>query len=102
VDDAEAIDDAGSVLAELSTSDRPDLLVVAAGSSDGIRTGGFGHWTKHLRRAKLGVLLMPNVDYDGDILGTKLPRRAPVRMTAGRGYLVNSGQAELVHVALPH
>jgi hypothetical protein len=100
IDDAETVDDVGELLARLSKSDRPDLLVVAAGRNDSVRSG-YTHWTRQLRRSKLGVLLVPDVDYDGDILGTTIPRRPPVAMSAGRGYLVNSGRSELVQLALP-
>ena len=34
-------------------------------------------------------------------LGARLPRRTPVAMVPGRGYVVNSGEAELIQVALP-
>ncbi|HET6953756.1 MAG TPA: FtsK/SpoIIIE domain-containing protein [Acidimicrobiales bacterium] len=101
VDDAESFDDAGGVLERLSTSDRLDLLVVAAGRNDGIRSG-YSHWTRQLRRSKLGVLLRPDIDLDGDILGVQIPRRAPVAMTTGRGYVASSGAAEMVQVAFPH
>jgi DNA segregation ATPase FtsK/SpoIIIE, S-DNA-T family len=100
VDDAESLGDSGGVLERLSTSEHPGLLFVAAGRNDGIRTG-YSHWTRPLRRSKLGVLLRPDVDLDGDILGASLPRRAPVAMVPGRGYVVNSGEAELIQVALP-
>jgi S-DNA-T family DNA segregation ATPase FtsK/SpoIIIE len=100
VDDADIVDDAGDTLARLSTSDRDDLLLVAAGRNDTLRSA-FTHWTKHLRRSKLGVLLMPNVDYDGDLLGAQIPRRAPVEITPGRGYLVNSARPTLAHLATP-
>jgi S-DNA-T family DNA segregation ATPase FtsK/SpoIIIE len=100
VDDAEAVDDVGETLVKLSTSDRPDLLVVVAGRNDGVRAG-YTHWTRQLRRSKLGILLMPDVDYDADLLGTPLPRRPPVAITQGRGYLVNTGHATLVHLARP-
>jgi hypothetical protein len=30
-----------------------------------------------------------------------LPRRLPVAMTVGRGFLVNSGEVEIVQVARP-
>jgi DNA segregation ATPase FtsK/SpoIIIE, S-DNA-T family len=100
VDDAESLDDSGGALERLSTSDLPGVLLVAAGRNDGIRTG-YSHWTRPLRRSKLGVLLRPDVDLDGDILGASLPRRAPVAMVPGRGYVVNSGEAELIQVALP-
>jgi S-DNA-T family DNA segregation ATPase FtsK/SpoIIIE len=100
VDDAEAIDDVGGVLDRLSTSDRPDLLFVAAGRNDGIRSG-YSHWTRPLRRAKVGVLLRPDIDLDGDILGAQLPRRTPVAMVTGRGFVACAGETELVQVALP-
>jgi len=100
VDDAEAVDDVGGVLDRLSTSDRPDLLFVAAGRNDGIRTG-YSHWTRPLRRSKLGVLLRPDVDLDGDILGVSVPRRSLVAMAPGRGYVAVASEAELAQVALP-
>jgi S-DNA-T family DNA segregation ATPase FtsK/SpoIIIE len=100
VDDAEAVDDVGGVLDRLSTSDRPDLLFVAAGRNDGIRSG-YSHWTRPLRRAKVGVLLRPDIDLDGDILGAQLPRRTPVAMVTGRGFVACAGETELVQVALP-
>ena len=99
-DDAESLDDTGGVLERLATCDLPGLLLVAAGRNDGIRTG-YSHWTRPLRRSRLGVLLRPDVDLDGDVLGASLPRRAPVAMVPGRGYVVNSGEAELIQVALP-
>ena len=52
VDDAESVDDVGGVLDQLSTSDRADLLMVAAGRNDGVRAG-YSHWTRPLRRSKL-------------------------------------------------
>ena len=100
VDDAEAVDDAGDTLVGLTKSDRADLLVVVAGRNDGVRSG-YTHWTRQLRRSKLGILLMPDVDYDADLLGTPIPRRPPVPITPGRGYLVNTGHATLVHLARP-
>jgi DNA segregation ATPase FtsK/SpoIIIE, S-DNA-T family len=45
------------------------------------------------------VLLRPDVDYDGDLLGVRLPRRTPVPITIARGWLVNDGVAELIQAA---
>ena len=100
VDDAEALDDQGGILDRLSSSDDPELLFVAAGRNDGIRSG-YSHWTRPLRKHKVGVLLRPDIDLDGDILGAQLPRRAPVAMVTGRGYVACAGETELVQVALP-
>ncbi len=98
VDDAEGIDDESGVLATLSTSPRRGLHLVVAGRSDALRAA-YSHWTRQIRRSKLGVLLQPDVDLDGEILGVGLPRRAPVAMVPGRGYLVNSGEVALVQLA---
>ena len=65
-------------------------------SAPATRTG-----PRPLRRSKLGVLLRPDIDLDGDILGVTLPRRAPVAMVPGRGYVAAGGEADLVQVALP-
>ncbi len=100
IDDAEALDDQGGILDRLSSSDDPELLFVAAGRNDGIRSG-YSHWTRPLRKHKVGVLLRPDIDLDGDILGAQLPRRAPVAMVTGRGYVACAGETELVQVALP-
>jgi S-DNA-T family DNA segregation ATPase FtsK/SpoIIIE len=99
VDDADTVDDPTSVINGLLAVDRPGLLVVAAGRAETLR-GSFSHWTRTLRRSKLGLLLRPNLDLDGDLLGINLPRRLPVAMTTGRGILVNGGDLELVQVAL--
>ena len=98
VDDADAIEDPR--LESLGSSRRPNLLVVVAGRSDVLRTN-YGHWTRPLRRSKLGVLLRPDSDLDGDLLGVRLPRRPPVAMAVGRGYIVNNGEPVLAQIALP-
>ena len=98
IDDAEAVDDPTHVLAGLLGAQRGNLFVVAAGRSDSLR-GSFSHWSRSLRRSKLGVLLRPNLDLDGELLGVNLPRRVPVAMPVGRGFLVNSGDVEIVQLA---
>jgi S-DNA-T family DNA segregation ATPase FtsK/SpoIIIE len=98
VDDAEAIDDPMNVLNGLLGAHHANLLAVVAGRAETLR-GQFSHWTRTVRRSKLGVLLRPNTDLDGELLGVALPRRLPVAMTVGRGFLVNSGEVEIVQVA---
>lgn len=101
IDDAEQFDDGDGAIVGLLSAGRPDLHVIAAGRSDILRTS-YGHWAKKvLAVSKTGVLLRPNIDHDGDILGATLPRRAPVRMVDGRGYAVHNGEVEIVQVALP-
>ncbi|WP_185711391.1 hypothetical protein [Arachnia propionica] len=63
--------------------------------------GLYNHWTKTLRKSRCGVLLQPNVDFDGEILGAQLPRRAPVRISTGRGYACSGGTVELIQAIQP-
>ncbi|WP_144711362.1 FtsK/SpoIIIE domain-containing protein [Curtobacterium pusillum] len=98
VDDAERFDDQDQALAGLLASERPGTCVVAAGRAVDLRTL-YSHWTKAVRKTRCGILLQPDVDYDGELLGVQLPRRAPVAMTVARGYAVSGGRVRLVQTA---
>ena len=100
IDDADATDDAGGALAQLLAERRDDLRVLGAGRADVLRTA-YGHWTAELRRSRQGVALRPNIDLDGDLWHTPLPRAARGGFPAGRGYLVADGAAELLQAATP-
>ncbi|HHU38187.1 MAG TPA: FHA domain-containing protein [Propionibacterium sp.] len=100
VDDAEQFEDTDASLAGLLGANLPNLHIVAAGRSDDLR-GLYSHWTKTLRKSRAGVLLQPNVDYDGELCGVMLPRKSLVPLTVGRGYLCQSGSATLVQSAAP-
>jgi S-DNA-T family DNA segregation ATPase FtsK/SpoIIIE len=100
VDDAESYEDGDQAIAGLLGVARPDLHVIAAGRADSLRTLYSG-WTQLIRRSRTGLLLRPSVDLDGDLLGARLPRRAPVQLGVGRGYLVHNGDLEIVQVASP-
>ena len=100
IDDAEQFDDSDKSINSLIESGMPTLHIVAAGRSDDLRSL-YSHWTKTLRKSRCGILLQPNVDYDGDLLGARLPRRATVPVTIGRGYMCMSGTVELVQTAGP-
>ncbi len=100
VDDAERFDDADQAIASLLSSERPGLCVVAAGRSADLRSL-YSHWTRAVRKSRCGVLLQPDVDYDGELLGVTLPRRAPVALTVGRGYAASGGAVRLVQTAAP-
>ncbi|MDY0891823.1 FtsK/SpoIIIE domain-containing protein [Frigoribacterium sp. CFBP9030] len=100
IDDAERFDDTDQSIATLLASNRPGLCVIAAGRSADLRTL-YGHWTKTVRKSRCGVLLQPDVDYDGELLGVPLPRRAPVALTQGRGYAGAGGAVRLVQAMSP-
>jgi S-DNA-T family DNA segregation ATPase FtsK/SpoIIIE len=59
----------------------------------------FGGWLRELRKEEHGLLLAPDADVDGDLLGVRLPRRTNPVFPPGRGYLVERGTIELVQVA---
>ncbi|MGH2943713.1 MAG: ABC transporter substrate-binding protein, partial [Solirubrobacteraceae bacterium] len=92
-------EDPDGAIEGLLAANRPDLHVVAAGRGDTLRTM-YSHWTGAVRRSKNGILLRPNIDLDGDLVGVNLPRRAPVAMIVGRGYLAQNGEVQLVQVAM--
>jgi S-DNA-T family DNA segregation ATPase FtsK/SpoIIIE len=74
------------------------LRVVAAAERQAAQRA-FGGWLRELRKDQHGLLLAPDLDVDGDILGTRLPRRSSPVFPPGRGYLVERGTVELVQVA---
>ena len=59
----------------------------------------FGGWLRDLRTEGRGLLLTPNVETDGDLLGVRLPRRGRGPFPPGRGFLVLRGASRLVQVA---
>ena len=45
--------------------------LIVAGRNNDLRTL-YSHWTGQIRKSRLGVLLVPDVDYDGDLLGVRV------------------------------
>lgn len=60
----------------------------------------FGGPLAEVRRDRHGLLLRPDVDLDGDLLDTQVPRLAPTAWVLGRGVLVANSQSDLVQVAI--
>ncbi|HEY4557526.1 MAG TPA: FtsK/SpoIIIE domain-containing protein, partial [Enteractinococcus sp.] len=100
IDDAERVDDTDQSIAGLLNSTSPRVCIIAAGRAGDLRSQ-YGHWTKQLSKSRCGVLLQPDVDFDGDLIGVKLPRRAPVALTTGRGYAGVSGSVALIQSMSP-
>lgn len=98
IDDADALEDADGRIARILAIERADLHIAIAARPDALR-GLYGHWTQAIRRSRLGLLLKPDTDLDGDLLGVVLPRRQTTPATVGRGYLVCGGEIELVQSA---
>jgi S-DNA-T family DNA segregation ATPase FtsK/SpoIIIE len=99
VDDADVLD-AASDLDTLLVRRPSGLLVVASGRPEGLR-GGVGQWVQAVRRSRLGLVLRPAGELDGDVLGAVLPRHQVPPAAPGRGYLVAEGRVRLVQLALP-
>jgi len=99
IDDAEMLTDEGRALTGLFADSPPGLHAIVAGRADGLRS--LGHWSAGVRRSRTGLLLQPDVQVDGGLLGVTLPRRPAPPARPGCGYLVQAGGFELVQVALP-
>ena len=100
IDDAEKVDDSDQSIIGLLGANLPHVHVIAAGRSDDLRTL-YSHWTKVLRKARCGILLRPDPDYDAELLGAPVPRKPPVALAPGRGYQCVGGQATFVQCASP-
>jgi S-DNA-T family DNA segregation ATPase FtsK/SpoIIIE len=100
VDDADRTDDDHRVLAELAAERRPDRHVIAAARADRLRTL-YGHWTRELRADRTGMLLHPDPDLDGDLLGARLPRHVAGDTIPGRGWGCGTDPEGVVQVADP-
>ena len=98
VDDADLTPDDHPVLGILATERRADRHVVAAGRSDRLRSA-YGHWSRELHADRTGLLLQPDPDLDGDLLGVHLPRRFATSLLPGRGWLAGNGHDGLIQVA---
>lgn len=61
----------------------------------------FTGWVTEIRKDKQGLLLDPDPEVDGDLLGVRLPRRKPSQVVPGRGYLIRRGAADQIQVARP-
>jgi len=102
IDDIEELREApfGSQLEKLLRRGRDgSMRCLAAGESTALLRSTWEAWSSELRKDRSGLLLAPDPELDGDLLGAKLPGRQRA-FPAGRGYLIRSSEAELVQVAL--
>jgi S-DNA-T family DNA segregation ATPase FtsK/SpoIIIE len=88
IDDGHRLD--GEGLRELLQEACAHLHLVVSVANTALRAS-FGHWTRRLTESRTAVLLCPDVDLDGELLGVHLPRRAPAEGGVGRGWLVADG-----------
>lgn len=79
-------------------ADHP-VRVVAGGEIDAI-SRCYSPALSSIRASRTGILLRPDIDVHGSVLGTELHRRDELDDTVGRGWLVNSGEASPLQVAV--
>lgn len=102
IDDAGELQDAASwnALERIVRIGRDrGMRVVAAAETSAARMLT-NPWLRELRKDGQGLLLLPESQVDGDVLGVALPRRQTTAMVTGRGYLASRGAAVLIQVPL--
>jgi S-DNA-T family DNA segregation ATPase FtsK/SpoIIIE len=97
IDDADVVDDPTRALSDLFATPLPTLHAIVAGRNDALRT--LGHWSVGVRRSRTGLLLQPELQVDGTLLGVTLPRRPAPPVRPGCGYRIDPGGFELMQVA---
>lgn len=101
VDDGEEIADgaSSSAISEIMRRGRDVGVIVLAAFSSTAAHRSFGGWISDMKRSRHAVLLMPDIDVDGDLVSVRLPRKSTRRFVQGRGYFVNRGDIAFVQVA---
>ncbi len=103
VDDlAELADtEADPALSELLRVGREHPITVVAAVDNTAARRQYSGTIPEMRKDGIALLLQPDTDSDGDLVGVTLPRRTRGAWPEGRGYVAERGTAELVQVALP-
>jgi DNA segregation ATPase FtsK/SpoIIIE, S-DNA-T family len=93
--------EADTALTELLRVARDQPITVIAAVDNTAARRQYSGTIPEMRKDGIAVLLQPDTDSDGDLVGVTLPRRTRGAWPEGRGYLAERGTAELIHVALP-
>ena len=98
VDDATELGEPPA-LERLARAGRDRGVRLLAAVESGAARRSYGGWLRELRSGRSGLLLQPDAELDGDLLGVRLPRHDAASHPPGRGYLIRSGRARLIQVA---
>ena len=76
--------------------------IIAAGGNEALQSG-FNGWHVALKRNRMGALLSPQTQADGEVLGIRLPKGVPSpRLNPGTAYLhMADGRIQQIRVPLP-
>jgi S-DNA-T family DNA segregation ATPase FtsK/SpoIIIE len=97
VDDADRTAEDHQVLAALALERRPHRHLVAAARADRVR-GAYAHWLREVQADRTGILLQPDLDLDGDLLGIRLPRHPTLPLRPGRGWVAGNAVPGLAQI----
>jgi S-DNA-T family DNA segregation ATPase FtsK/SpoIIIE len=88
------------VLEELCRRGRDERIRVVAAVDNRWALRAYGGLVPELRRSKRGVLMAPDLELDGDLVGVRLRPPLETASLPGRGFLAQVGVNELVQVAI--
>lgn len=102
VDDGEELVEgaSASALGEIIRRGRDCGVVLVAATTANAGHRSFGGWISDIKRARHAMLLIPEVDVDGDLVSVRLPRKSTRRFVPGRGYFVARGDVQYAQVAI--
>jgi S-DNA-T family DNA segregation ATPase FtsK/SpoIIIE len=101
-DDVDELSEAAAQMLEsLAQRGRSEAIRFVAGTDNRAALRAYSGLVPEIRKAKQGLLLAPEVELDGDLLGVRLRPALERSGGPGRGFLVCGGVAELVQVARP-
>lgn len=104
IDDADDLFDDAAVagpLTELVLNGRDGAMTVVASATAFRTVQAYETWIRAMRSAGYGVVLQPDGDRDEDVFDCRFPRGVPTTFPAGRGYLVDRSEVQLVQTAAP-
>lgn len=101
IDDAEDLaDTADGSLARVTKRSRDlNIWVIVACDTQAAHRSHRG-CIAEVKKDRHALVLMPDVDVDGDLAGVRFPRRTSIQFVPGRGYLVRRGIGSLMQVAI--
>ncbi|MCP3982884.1 MAG: hypothetical protein GY723_00755, partial [bacterium] len=101
IDDADDFADGlvATAIEELLSRSRDGRVTVLAAMTTFKAERSYTNWVQMIRGERHGIILQPDEETSGDVLSSRLPRRAGLVTMPGRGYLVIGGSVGLIQVA---